>query len=50
MRAYQRDSQAGTPLARENPDQQNKLLLNGEQIESINTILRVGTAISLTQR
>ena len=39
LSAFDRDSQAGTKLARENPTEGNTLTLNGEQLRSISEIL-----------
>ena len=40
LSAFDRDAQAGTALARENPKEANKLKLNDQQVRSITTILR----------
>ena len=40
LRAYERDSQAGTVLARDNPAQGNQLRLTDDQHASIERILR----------
>ena len=40
LNAFDRDAQAGTGLARENPKEANKLTLNEEQIQSITAILQ----------
>jgi len=40
LNAFDRDAQAGTGLARENPKEANKLTLSDEQIQSITAILQ----------
>jgi len=40
LRAFDRDAQAGTPFARENPKESNKRMLNEEQIRSVKAILQ----------
>jgi hypothetical protein len=40
LRAFDRDAQAGTPFARENPREGNMRMLNEEQIRSVQAILQ----------
>ena len=48
LNAYDRDSQTGTPFARENPQAGNKYSLNETQIEWVANILKRYPALNLT--